>query len=91
MLASQIPKPGHLGFTGDPATHQFPTCTGDSIFIFDPVCQCYRDTYQYVDGIGWLNNVDPDPRGPLIGVAEGFFVQKVCSSAVWSQSFSVGP
>jgi hypothetical protein len=90
MLASKVPKEGRPGIIDDPTTHQFPSCTGDSIFIFDPVTQAYRETYQYVETLGWLNNTDPDPAGPLIGVAEGFFIQRVCPDAVWSQTFSGG-
>jgi len=30
---------------------------------------------------GWL----------ALAVAEGFFIQRVCADAVWSQTFSVGP
>jgi hypothetical protein len=91
MLSSIVPKAGRLGWPGLPGTLEFPACTGDSIFIFDPICQCYRETYQYVDGFGWYHDVDP-PEGPFIDVANGFFLQRVCPDDVlWTMTFSVGP
>jgi hypothetical protein len=91
ILASKVPKAARLGWVGDSAsdTHEFPACTGDSIFIYYPPTQSYRDTHQYVDGPGWLHSLDP-LEGPLIDVAQGFFMQKVCADAIWSQTYSVG-
>ena len=91
ILASKVPKGARLGWVGDPDTdtHEFPACTGDSIFIYDPTPQAYRETTQYVEGPGWLHSTDP-LQGPFIDVAQGFFIQKVCANAIWGQSYSVG-
>jgi hypothetical protein len=48
------------------------------------------DPFVYFDGIGWTGP-DPDPEGPQIAVATGFFVQKSPTAAKtsWSRTFSV--
>jgi len=91
MEASILPTSGRLGWVGNPdtTTLAFPSATGDSVFVFDPATQSYKDTYQYVDDIGWLSNTDP-VDGPFIDVAQGFFVQRVAANNVlWRQSYSV--
>jgi len=90
MLASKVPKGDRVGTFEDPNTHKFPSCTGDSIYIYDAATQSYRETYQFVEGLGWLHSTDPDPAGPFIDVAQGFFIQRLCPDATWGQSFSVG-
>jgi len=89
--ASVLPVAGRLGWVGNTiATNlSFPSATGDSVFVFDAATQSYKDTYQYVQDVGWLSNSDP-VDGPMIDVAEGFFVQRVAANnALWRQTYSV--
>jgi hypothetical protein len=49
---------------------------GASIYRFDPTTQQYRDTIQYLTGLGWLSASDPDPT---VNPGEGFFFQNVAA------------
>jgi hypothetical protein len=47
---------------------------GAAIYRFNPDNQQYRDTIQFLSGLGWLSAEDPDPT---INPGEGFFLQNV--------------
>jgi len=53
--------------------------TGTSIYRFNPATQSYRDTMQWVGGVGWLAS---DPADLVINPGEGFFIQNVAGSAL---------
>jgi hypothetical protein len=90
IRSSIVPKAQKLGHDSLAATTLgFPAREGDSVFIFDPAIQQYKDAYTYIDGLGWLSASDPDPDGPLIPVGTGFFSQKITPPINWVQSFSV--
>jgi len=85
-----VPKGLAIGWVGLANSLGFPADTGDSLFIFDPATQGYKDTVQYVDGIGWLSS-DYPPEGPTINPGTGFFVQKAPDAThfSWDMTFSV--
>jgi hypothetical protein len=89
IRSSIVPKGLKLGNVGIANTLEFPANDGDNVYIFDPVIQQYKDTYSYIDGLGWISGSDPDPDGPLIAPGTGFFSQKTAPDRVWTQSFSV--
>jgi hypothetical protein len=91
MRSSIVPQSARLGTEASVATTLgFAAEDGDTVFIFNPVSQTYLDPFVYFDGIGWTGP-DPDPEGPQIAVATGFFVQKSPTAAKtsWSRTFSV--
>ena len=47
---------------------------GDTVFTYDMIGQVYRDAWAYIEGFGWLNPSDPDPRGPRIRTGESIFL-----------------
>jgi hypothetical protein len=89
LISSIVPKAFRPGFVDGPNGSLMPACDGDNIFIFDPDCQCYLETYQYIETVGWLHPTDPNPGGPLIAPGTGFFLQRTCTTAPWVQTFSV--
>jgi hypothetical protein len=88
IRSSIVPKGGPLGWVGNATTLEFPADSGDSVFIFDSAVQQYKETHQYVEGLGWLHSTDP-LEGPTIAPGTGFFVQKVAPDRTWTQTFSV--
>jgi hypothetical protein len=92
ILSSIVPKNLRLGdldpSTGGPTTLEFPADEGDTVYIFDPATQQYKDAYTYVATLGWLSASDPDLDGPLVAPGTGFFVQKTVART-WVQTFSV--
>jgi len=89
IRSALVPRGGPLGWIGLPGSLEFPSRTGDSIFIFNCATQQYEETIQYVDGAGWLSGAYP-PEGPFIEPGTGFFVQSVApGSVVWTMTFSV--
>jgi hypothetical protein len=89
MRSSIVPRGQRLGDVGVANTLEFPAEEGDTVFIFDPAIQQYKDAYTYITGVGWFSPTDPDPDGPLIDPGTGFFSQKAGPNATWTQSFSV--
>jgi hypothetical protein len=64
----------------------------DTVYIFDPTVQNYKDAYIYYGvGAGWFSPSDPDPAGPEIPVGTGFFIQKgpTATKTSWDRTFSV--
>jgi hypothetical protein len=55
--------------------------TGDAIFQFWPEGQSYHDTWQYIEGYGWLGSLG-GPEGPRIPVGESFFYQTLQSRSI---------
>lgn len=94
IKSSQVPQEARLGhaadLTGPKSGLEFPGATGDTVYQWDAGIQNYKDSVQYIEGAGWLGG-DGDPDGPVIGVGEGFFVQKVnpVDSVPWTRQFSV--
>jgi hypothetical protein len=89
IRSSIVPRGQKLGDTGVANTLEFPAVEGDTVFIFDPAIQQYKDAYTYIEGLGWFSPTDPDPDGPLIAPGTGFFSQKAGPDANWTQTFSV--
>ena len=89
IRSSVVPKGLKLGNVGVAGTLEFPADDGDNVYIFDIPTQSYKDTYSYILGLGWISGSDPDPDGPVIPVATGFFSQKTAPARDWVQSFSV--
>jgi hypothetical protein len=93
IRSSMVPKGLRLGdtdaTTGAANTLEFPAADGDTVFIFDTATQQYLDSYGYIGGFGWNSASDPDPDGPLLEPASGFFVLKAGPNATWTQTFSV--
>jgi hypothetical protein len=86
-----VPRGQAIGWVGLANSLEFPAATGDSLFIFDPTIQNYKDTVVYVEGPGWLSS-DYPPEGPTINPGTGFFVQKTEESVAsrdWQMTFSV--
>jgi len=90
IRSALVPKGGPIGWEGLANSLGFPAENGDSLFIFDRNTQGYKDTVQYVDGVGWLSS-DYPPEGPTIDPGTGFFLQKSPSAtkASWDMPFSV--
>jgi len=95
IRSSQVPQAAPLGeATGPNAAGSllFPSVNGDTVYRWDPVGQTYKEPYSYLGGVGWLsaNSDDTGLAGPIIGVAESFFVQKSGAlSQDWARTFSV--
>jgi hypothetical protein len=89
IRSAVVPKGLPLGWVGLANSLEFPADTGDSVFIFDAATQQYKDTVQYVDGVGWLSS-DYPVEGPTIQPGTGFFIQKVAPDRSWSMTFNVG-
>jgi hypothetical protein len=84
-----VPRGQPLGWVGQANTLEFPARTGDSVFLFDPATQQYKETIQYVEGPGWLSGEFP-AEGPTIAPGTGFFVQSVSPGPVnWTMTFTV--
>jgi len=83
MLSSKVPK------RGTPDELGIPPQDGDTIFIFDPGCQCYKDAYTYLGGLGWFYPPDGSVTGPIIEVGTGFFFLRSGVPSIWTQTFSV--
>ena len=83
LMASIVPKSVKLS--------EIPAVDGDIIYLWDPVCQCYKDPVQYVAGFGWFsaNPDDPGPDGYAIAPATGFWYQRQTAASTWTQIFSV--
>jgi len=89
IRSAVVPRGQALGWVGQANTLEFPARTGDSVFLFDPATQQYKETIQYVEGAGWLSGEFP-PEGPTIAPGTGFFVQSVApGNASWTMTFTV--
>ena len=69
----------------------YPAGDGDTLYLFNPATQNYKDPYGYIDGFGWFsaNPDDPGPAGPTIAPGTGFWTQKAGPTINWTQTFSV--
>jgi hypothetical protein len=90
MRASEVPQAAQLGSPG--VGLEFPGATGDTVYIFDNASGAYKQPYQYLTGLGWLD-ANPDTEGldgPTIPVGTGFFLlQGATGAASWDRTFSV--
>jgi hypothetical protein len=92
LASSIVPKGLPLGDAATSATTLgFPAGDSDTVFVFDPAIQNYKEPYAYIDGFGWFsaNGDDPGPAGPTIAPGTGFWSQKATPAATWTQTFSV--
>jgi hypothetical protein len=92
LRSSQVPQAAPIGDPSTPNTLGFPALDGDTLYVFNPATQNYKEAYQYVGGFGWFsaNADDPGAAGPTIPVATGFFVQGTGPlSRSWDRTFSV--
>lgn len=91
LRSSMVPQALRLGTNGQTGTLAWPAAEGDTIYVFDPATQNYKDAYQFVEGVGWLSATDTDafPDGPMIQVAQGFWSIKSAAATSWTRTFSV--
>jgi hypothetical protein len=92
LASSIVPKGLPIGDTPSAATTLgFPAADGDTLYLFNPATQNYKDPYGYIDGFGWFsaNADDPGPAGPTIAPGTGFWSQKPGAAGTWTQTFSV--
>jgi hypothetical protein len=92
LASSVVPKGLPLGDVATAGTTLgFPAADSDTVFIFNPATQNYKDPYAYIDGFGWFsaNADDPGPGGPVIQPGTGFWSQKPGAAGTWTQTFSV--
>jgi hypothetical protein len=90
LAGSIVPKGLRLGYNGSPnATLGYPATDGDNAFVFNENTQQYEETYQYIEGAGWLHATDTNTDGPLLNPGRGLFIQRAGATAPWTQSFSV--
>jgi hypothetical protein len=83
LLASMVPKDFKLS--------ELCPRDGDTVYIWDPEKQKYKDPVAYIDGFGWFsaNPDDPGPDGYTIPPAIGFWLQGTGAACVWTQTFSL--
>ena len=94
LASSIVPKGLPIGDVATAATTLgFPAVDGDTLYIFNPAIQNYKEAYGYIDGFGWFsaNADDPGPAGPVIAPGTGFWTQKATANGplAWTQTFSV--
>lgn len=91
LKSSIVPQTARLGDSAGSGTLLFPAEDGDTVYTWNVSLQDYGLS-TYVDGFGWAG-ADPDPAGPLINVATGFFIQKGpgTTKTSWTRNFSVNP
>jgi len=89
LVGSVVPQEGRLGDLVQANTMSFPAADGDTIFSWDNATQNYK-TASYLEGLGWVQD-DGNTAGPLIPVANGFWVLKPAGSAAvnWVRTFTV--
>jgi hypothetical protein len=79
--ASMVPQARPLGMDGEAGTLQFPAAGGDQVALYN---NGFYTTYTFDDNIpGWTFT------DPVIGLAEGFYIQKAPPGALWTQNFVV--
>jgi hypothetical protein len=92
MRSSIVPQTARLGDPTMANSLLFAADDSDTVYIFDPTVQNYKDAYIYY-GVraGWFSPSDPDPAGPEIPVGTGFFIQKgpTATKTSWDRTFSV--
>jgi hypothetical protein len=89
LRSSIVPQALRLGDTATTNTLLFPADDGDTVFVWDTTVQNYKDSYTYLTGLGWLSASDPDPAGPLLQVAQGFWIIKQAPAKDWVRDFTV--
>jgi len=89
LIGSKVPQSARLGDAATPGTLNFPAADGDTVYQFDVATQNYKDAYSYITGLGWLSASDPDPNGPQVDVATGFWTQSSGPAKAWNRNFSV--
>ena len=88
LLASMIPAGGPLG--GAWPYLGFPGSDGEDCLLFDTTNQTYLDAWTYFSGYGWFNSAGATrTNGPLLNVAQSFFVQNPGPDAIWGGLFHV--
>jgi hypothetical protein len=89
LLGSKVPQSARLGAPGGAGTLEFSSADNDTVYVWDETIQNYKNAYTYFDGIGWLHDTDPSLDGPLVNVANGFWVQRAGAAGAWNRNFSV--
>jgi hypothetical protein len=97
IRSSQVPQAAALGDPGVAGTLLFPATDGDTVYVFDPTIQMYKDGYTYngtagvIGGGFWSSASDANATGPVIPVAGSFFVikQDATATSPWTRTFSV--
>lgn len=93
LTGSTVPQALPLGdlTTPEDTTLHFPAADGDNYLAFDVATQTYKDPVTYFGGYGWFDSAAGGPgpvTGPIVGVAEGFFVTKT-APVDWVRTFNV--
>lgn len=85
FLGSKVPQAGRLS-----ALLEFPGSDGDDVYLLRPTGSGYLDACTYFTGYGWF---DPpglaDPGGPVIEVANAFFVRHPGPDTNWVRHFQL--
>jgi hypothetical protein len=92
LLANKVPLAESLrimGLTGSNSA-LFATTDGQNVYTFRTPSQSYSDAFTWFGGYGWF---DPDgvvdTNGPVIAIAQSFFIQNPGPDAYWIRSFIV--
>jgi hypothetical protein len=84
-LGSKAPQSGTL--SGDLG---FPMIDGANVFLFSSASQTYTDAFTCFNGFGWFDpNSVMGTNGPVIAVAQAFFVQNPGPDTNWIRTFSI--
>jgi len=68
----------------------FPGIDGDNAVVFYTPNQTYSDAFTYFMGYGWFDpNRAVSTDGPIIAVAQSFFIQNPAQSTNWIRHFTV--
>ncbi len=91
LLADKIPATESLNSMAFPGTNGtlFAATDGQDVYVFKTPGQSYSDAFTYFNNFGWFDpNGVVDANGPVIAVAQSFFVQNPGPDAYWVRNFS---
>jgi len=84
LLASMVPVSDTL------SNLFFPGTDGDNVYVFKTASQSYSDAFTYFAGFGWFDpNGAITTNGPVINIAQSFFVQNPGPGTNWIRNFVV--
>jgi hypothetical protein len=84
-LGSKVPQAGMLS-----TDLAFPTIDGANVLLFNGASQTYTDAFTCFKDFGWFDpNGVAGTGGPVISVAQAFFVQNAGPDTNWVRNFTV--